>query len=169
MTRQLLLASLLLASAPAAFAQAPAQGAKPAAPEAQAAAPDKPAAPAPPTPPANYAYAVDGRRDPFIALLGNTGKKQNTPTAAPHVEGVAGIVTDELSVKGILQSQGNWVAMVAGPSGKVYTVHPGDRLADGTIRGITPQFVLIVQQVNDPLSLEKQREVRKFLRSGDNK
>jgi len=48
-------------------------------------------------------------------------------------------------------------------------VHPGDRLADGTIRGITPQFVLIVQQVNDPLSLEKQREVRKFLRSGDNK
>ena len=169
MTRQLLLASLMLAAAPAALAQAPAKGARPAGPEAQAPAPTAPTAPAPPTPPANYAYSVDGRRDPFVALLGNTGKKPTGPVTAARAEGVAGIVTDELSVKGILQSQGTWVAMVAGPSGKVYTVHPGDRLADGTIRGITPQFVLIVQQVNDPLSLEKQREVRKFLRGGDNK
>jgi hypothetical protein len=27
--------------------------------------------------------------------------------------------------------------------------------------------VVILQEVNDPLSLEKQREVRKFLRGGD--
>ena len=87
--------------------------------------------------------------------------------AMVRAEGAAGIGTDELSVKGILQSQGTWIAMVAGPSGRVYTVHQGDRIADGTIRGITPQFVLIVQQVNDPLSLEKQREVRKLLRGGE--
>jgi Tfp pilus assembly protein PilP len=166
MTRQLLIASLVLAASPA-FAQAPAG--KPSPAEPQAAAPAGPTAPAPPTPPANYAYAMDGRRDPFVALLGSTGKKANTPQVLARAEGVAGIGTDELSVKGILQSQGNWVAMVAGPSGKVYTVRTGDRLADGTIRGISPQFVLIVQQVNDPLSLEKQREVRKFLRGGDNK
>jgi Tfp pilus assembly protein PilP len=78
-------------------------------------------------------------------------------------------VTDEVAVRGILQSQGRWIAMVAGPAGKVFTVRPGDRLADGTIRGITPQFVVILQQVDDPLSLEKQREVRKFLRGGENK
>jgi hypothetical protein len=59
--------------------------------------------------------------------------------------------------------------MIAGPSGKVFTVQPGARLADGTIRSITPQFVVIQQQVNDPLSLEKQREVRKFLRGGETK
>ena len=103
-----------------------------------------------------------------MALLGSTGKKSG-PQTVVRVEGLAGVVTDELSVRGILQSQGRWVAMVAGPAGKVYTVRPGDRLADGTIRGITPQFVVILQQVDDPLSLEKQREVRKFLRGGENK
>ena len=164
MTRPIALAVLLTAGLGTASAQTPAP--KPA-PEA-APAPAAPAGPAPPTPPANYAYTVDARRDPFVALLGATGKKGSAPTEI-RAEGLAGLDTDEVSVKGILQSQGRWIAMVAGPSGKVYTVRSGDRLADGTIRGITPQFVVILQQVDDPLSLEKQREVRKFLRGGENK
>jgi len=41
------------------------------------------------------------------------------------------------------------------------------KLADGVIRQITANSVVILQEVNDPLSLEKQREVRKFLRGGD--
>ena len=40
----------------------------------------------------------------------------------------------------------------------------GDKLSDGTIRTITADSMVILQQVNDPLSLEKQREVRKVLR-----
>ena len=72
-------------------------------------------------------------------------------------------------MRGIIQSKGVWVAMVSGPGGKVYTVRPGDRLADGTIRTVTADAVVILQQVNDPLSLEKQREIRKFLRGGENK
>jgi hypothetical protein len=43
-------------------------------------------------------------------------------------------------------------------------VRAGDKLLDGTIRTITQNDLVIVQQVNDPLSLEKQREVRKVLR-----
>jgi Tfp pilus assembly protein PilP len=164
MTRPIALAVLLTAGLGTASAQTPAPNP---APE-TAPAPEKPAGPAPPTPPANYVYAVDARRDPFVALLGTTGKKGGPPIEV-RAEGLAGLVTDELSVRGILQSQGRWIAMVAGPAGKVYTVRPGDRLADGTIRGITPQFVVILQQVDDPLSLEKQREVRKFLRGGENK
>jgi hypothetical protein len=35
---------------------------------------------------------------------------------------------------------------------------------DGTVRTITPEAVVILQQVRDPLSLDKQREVRKTLR-----
>ena len=57
--------------------------------------------------------------------------------------------------------------MVSGPDGKVFTVRAGDKLADGVIRNITANSVVILQEVNDPLSLEKQREVRKFLRGGD--
>ena len=36
---------------------------------------------------------------------------------------------------------------------------------DGTVKSITPQGLVVVQQVNDPLSLVKQREIRKLLRS----
>jgi len=170
MTRQIVIATLLTVSVASVFGQTPAPVPAPggAAGAPQASAPAQPTAPAAPTPPANFVYSVDGRRDPFVALLGATGKKGNPPVET-RAEGIAGLVTDEIAVRGILQSQGRWTAMVTAPSGKVYTVRPGDRLADGTIRGITPQFVVILQQVDDPLSLEKQREVRKFLRGGENK
>jgi predicted ATPase len=44
-------------------------------------------------------------------------------------------------------------------------VHTGDKFLDGTIRSITPQGLIVVQEVTDPLSLVKQREIRKLLRS----
>jgi Tfp pilus assembly protein PilP len=77
------------------------------------------------------------------------------------------MLVGELTVRGIMQTRGNWVAMVSGPDNKVYTVRAGDKLADGVIRQVTATSVVILQEVNDPLSLEKQREVRKFLRGGD--
>ena len=57
--------------------------------------------------------------------------------------------------------------MVNGADGKVYSIRAGDRIADGVIRNVTAQAVVILQEVNDPLSLEKQREVRKLLRGGE--
>ena len=84
-----------------------------------------------------------------------------------RAEGVPGMMIDELTVRGIVQTRGAWVAMVAGVDGKVYSVRAGDRLADGVVREVTAQAVVILQEVNDPLSLEKQREVRKFLRGGE--
>ena len=131
----------------------------------------QPAAPAPATPgaatpaaapPAEaYSYDPGGRRDPFISLLARgveapTGKK---------VTGLAGLTTLELVVKGILQSQGAYVALVSGPDGKTYTAHANDRLLDGVIRNVTKQDLVIMQEVNDPLSLVKHREVRKGLRA----
>jgi hypothetical protein len=41
----------------------------------------------------------------------------------------------------------------------------GDKLADGVIKAVTLQGLVIVQEVNDPLSLVKQREVTRRLRS----
>jgi Tfp pilus assembly protein PilP len=120
-----------------------------------------------PTPPANYEYAPQGRRDPFISLVhhGNDGKDTGAATSK-RADGVPGMLTGELAVRGILQTRGTWVAMVSGPDGKVYTVRAGDRLADGVIRSVNATTVTVLQEVNDPLSLEKQREVRKFLRGG---
>ena len=71
----------------------------------------------------------------------------------------------EISVRGILQSKGTLVAMIQGPDNRTYIVHQGDRLLDGVIKTVITQGLVVVQQVNDPLSLVKQREVRKLLRS----
>ena len=70
----------------------------------------------------------------------------------------------EISVRGILQSKGTLVAMIQGPDNKTYIVHQGDRLLDGVIKTVISQGLVVLQQVNDPLSLVKQREVRKLLR-----
>jgi hypothetical protein len=55
--------------------------------------------------------------------------------------------------------------MVQGPDNKTYVVHQGDKFADGVVKSVTPQGLVIVQDVHDPLSLVKQREIRKLLRS----
>jgi Tfp pilus assembly protein PilP len=114
------------------------------------------------TPPETYVYSPEGRRDPFVSLLG-TGSKPNA--ASRKGEGSAGLSVAEISVRGVLQSRGTLVAMVQGPDNKTYIVHPGDHFLDGTIKAITPQGLVIVQEINDPLSLVKQREIKKLLRS----
>jgi Tfp pilus assembly protein PilP len=123
------------------------------------------AAPAAPTPtpssPETYVYRAEGRRDPFLTLIG-TGA---IPRDASHKEGPAGMTVGEISVRGILQSKGGLVAMIQGPDNKTYIVHQGDKLLDGAIKTITPQGLIVIQEVNDPLSLVRQREVRKLLRS----
>ena len=160
-----------LAVAVPAFAQAK-KADKKADPKAAAAAPAQPPAKKVdlPVPPPNFEYSPQGRRDPFISLV-NRGKDQSAQNSgaatAKRAEGVPGMLTGELTVRGIMQARGTWVAMVSGPDNKVYTVRAGDKLADGVIRQVTATSVVILQEVNDPLSLEKQREVRKFLRGGD--
>lgn len=133
-------------------------------PAAPAAAP----APALPSPPPNFQYSSEGRRDPFVDLV-NRGSDtlRGANASAKRPEGVPGLETNAIVVRGILQARGAYLAMVAGPDGKVFTVRAGDKLFDGVIRTITAQAVVILQEVNDPLSLEKQREVRKFLRGGE--
>jgi type IV pilus assembly protein PilP len=156
----LVIAASAAAGVPAS-AQTAAKGETPTAsqPSASSAAPANPA-PLPPPSSESYAYEPEGRRDPFVSLLG-TG----TEPSGKRGEGAAGLSVGELSVRGVLESKGMLIAMVEGPDKKTYVVHQGDKLLDGTIRSITSQGLVIVQEVNDPLSLVKQREIRKLLRS----
>ena len=122
-----------------------------------------------PSPPPNFEYSPQGRRDPFQSLVdrGDEGGSKTGDAAKVRPPGVPGMLTGELNVRGIMLSRGSYIAMVAGADKKIYTVRAGDKLFDGVIRQITANSVVIFQEVNDPLSLEKQREVRKFLRGGD--
>jgi hypothetical protein len=54
--------------------------------------------------------------------------------------------------------------MLGAPTGRTYTVRAGDKLMDGSVRSIDGTSVTLMKEVFDPLSLEKQREVRKYLR-----
>ena len=119
------------------------------------------------TPPAlpaaeDYSYRPDGRRDPFASLVGSG---TDTRGAGKKGEGPAGFMVGEISVRGVMQSRGGLVAMVQGPDEKTYLIHQGDKLADGVVKNVTPQGLVVVQNISDPLSVQKHREVRKLLRS----
>jgi Tfp pilus assembly protein PilP len=122
----------------------------------------KPAAPVPAPAPDAYSYRAEGRRDPFVSLL-NRG---SDPRAQRKAEGLAGLLAGDAVLKGILQSRGAFLAIVQGPDAKrQLIVRTGDRFADGVVKAITADSMLILQEVNDPLSLTKQREIRKTLRA----
>ena len=134
-------------------------------PAAQPASP-QPAAPPTATPapaPAAEAYTYDpaGRRDPFVSLL----SRGIEPATGKKLTGLSGLTTGEVMLRGVMQSRNSYVALLSGPDGKTYSAHVNDRLLDGVIRSVTPQGIVIMQEVNDPLSLVKQREVRKGLRT----
>ncbi len=135
--------------------------AAPATPQAPSAAAPADASKPSPVIPENYTYDPAGRRDPFLSLLGTGTEARATSRKG---EGPSGMTVAEISVRGVLQSRSGLSAMVQGPDNRTYIVHPGDKLLDGAIKSITPQGLVIEQAVNDPLSVVKQREVRKLLR-----
>ncbi len=144
---QLTACAIVLSGAAAASAQtAPV----PTPASAQAAAPD------------TYSYQTEGRRDPFLNLLNAGNDSRN---ASKRGDGPNSFTVGEISVRGVMQTRAALVAMVQGPDNKTYLVHQGDKLADGVVKTVTPQGLIVVQEINDPLSVQKQREVRKLLRS----
>ena len=119
------------------------------------------------TPPApsgaGYSYDPAGRRDPFVSLTARGGDLPSAGGARPA--GIAGVLVSEVTVKGVLKSpKGGFIALVQAPDNRTYMIHPGDKVFDGTVKTITQDAVVFSQDVNDPLSLVKQREVRKAIR-----
>lgn len=131
--------------------------APPPAPQAGAATPAQP-----PAPTAGYTYDPRGRRDPFVSL---TGRGSDLPVAGVRPSGLAGLLVNEVTVKGVFKTgKGGYIALVQSPDNKTYIVHAGDKVLDGSVKAINQDAVVFSQDVHDPLSLVKQREVRKPIR-----
>ena len=129
----------------------------------QGAAPAASPAPAPAPAPrigSAYTYDASGRRDPFLAL----DHASDPRATAGKTNGLAGLMINEATVKGVVKSRGRMLAMVQAPDNKTYIVKATDRLLDGEVRAVTAEAVVFVQNVNDPLSPVRQREIRKPLR-----
>jgi Tfp pilus assembly protein PilP len=116
-------------------------------------------APAPP-----YSYDPQGRRDPFLSLI---ARGSDPGSAATRPAGLPGLLISEVAVKGVVRDRSGLIAMVQGPGTKTFIVRPGEKLMDGTVKAITNDSVVFSQDVNDPLSMVKQKEVRKTVRSAD--
>ena len=136
--------------------------------------PGAPAAPPAPAPPGaqpstpaqgpGYTYDPAGRRDPFVSLTGRGGDVPTSTGSRPS--GLAGLLVNEITVKGVLKSpKGGFMALVQAPDNRTYQLHVGEKVFDGSVKAITQDAVVFSQDVNDPLSLVKQREVRKSIRS----
>lgn len=156
-----------LTATTAVAAQSPAQPATPAAkpPQPNAKPQGAPAVEkADPAPSPAYSYDPQGRRDPFVSLLSRGA--DDRPTGA-RASGVHGLMIGEVTVKGIVRDRSGFIAMIQGPDTKTFIVRSGEKLMDGTVKAITADSVVFSQDVNDPLSMVKQKEVRKTVRSSD--
>jgi hypothetical protein len=156
-----------LAAAPAGAQQppAPAPGSQPAAQPAAAPEPakedlkaqvEKETAPQA----GQYVYVPAGRRDPFISLLANVAPSE---VKGPRPQGMPGMLVQELALRGIVKDKTGFVAMLAAPDGKSYFARVGQRCYDGVISAMDQATVTFRQEVQDPLSPVKTRDVKKSL------
>ena len=111
-----------------------------------------------------WTYDPQGRRDPFISLRNRNPQGTSTQSRPP---GLPGVAINEIMIRGIVRSGNEFVALAQAPDGRTFQLRRNSRLFDGVVKQITIDAVVFTQEINDPLSLQKQREVRKTMRSGD--
>lgn len=106
-----------------------------------------------------YRYESRGRRDPFVSLA--LGVNVLPPDVRPP--GLAGMLIQEVSLRGIVKTQDGYIAMIQGTDNKSYFARQGERLYDGNIQSIDDGKVVFRQEINDPLRIEKFQQVEKNL------
>jgi hypothetical protein len=139
----------------------PPEGTAPAAPEGEAQPPE--GSPVPEgieiTEGTGYRYEAQGRRDPFVSLA--LGVNILPPDVRPP--GLAGMLIQEVSLRGIVKTVDGYIAMIQGTDNKSYFAKEGERLYDGNIQSIDDGRVVFRQEINDPLRIEKFQQVEKTL------
>ena len=169
----LVLAGPLAAQQPGAEAPAPAPEAEAAGADAAVPPADVPALARPPLDAelevGGYTYQSEGRRDPFVSLQRPVAADRGPKTRKPGMEG---FLIQEVALKGVVRTAGGgtgiaaqpgFIATFLGADGKSYFVRLGQRLYDGVITAVDATSVTFRQDVTDPLSPVKSREVRKSL------
>lgn len=109
--------------------------------------------------PGSYVYSPQGRRDPFVSLL-----KPVTDTGRRKLPGIEGLLIQEVALKGIVKDAKGYTALMTGPDvTKSFFVKVGQRLYDGAVIAIDAATVTFRQEVTDPLSSVRSRDLKKTL------
>jgi Tfp pilus assembly protein PilP len=154
-TRLIFVAALLAATPVSGQAPAP----NPVAPATSA----TPTNPVPSLEPQGYDYVAAGRRDPFISLVRRTTQASGT-SANPRPTGLGGLSIEQIRMTGVVKGRQGFSAIVKGVDNRTYYVKAGDELFDGKVRAVTADAMFLTQNVNDPLSDAKTREIKRLLR-----
>jgi len=109
-----------------------------------------------------YIYNGVGRRDPFISLAKPVAREAD---GRPRRPGIEGFLLQETSLKGVVKNVDGWIAVLEGPDKKGYFVRVGQRLHDGVITQVDAAGLTFRQEITDPLSPAKSRDVRRLLNS----
>lgn len=109
--------------------------------------------------PGQYTYRAEGRRDPFVSLL----KPVTSARSADAARGIEGFLIQEVTLTGVVKTPDGYTAMLVGGDNKSYFVKVGQRLYDGAITAMDGHSLTFRQEVTDPLSPVRTRDVRKSL------
>ena len=111
-----------------------------------------------------YSYDSEGRRDPFVSLL---ARGTDLPSDRVRPDGLTGLSISEVALRGVVLSDGAYLAVLEAPDNRTYIVRADNRLFDGSVKEITADAIVFLQDVNDPLSFITVREVRRGLQDAE--
>ncbi|MCK4836293.1 MAG: hypothetical protein KAT17_06635 [Candidatus Aminicenantes bacterium] len=111
--------------------------------------------------PGVFIYQPQGRRDPFWDL----SKGEKAKTEREELEGIAGLLIDELKLEGIVYSKGKYSALFSGPSNAEPPFHVavGINVYDGVIVKIDSNSVVFKKILTMPLGGKKEKFETKWL------
>jgi Tfp pilus assembly protein PilP len=127
------------------------------------AAEDKSATPAPttaeavkPAPkPEEKKWAMSGKRDPFFSPVVQQSSGSGCSTGKKCLE------IGQINVRGVVKSDGGFIAVVTNSMNKAYFLHENDPVFNGYVMRITGDSVVFQETVQDKLGKPSTREVTK--------
>jgi hypothetical protein len=102
-------------------------------------------------------YAATGKRDPFLSLVKTEDKR------VPCRGGKQCLEVAQITLRGIIHSQGGMIAVVTNAMNRAYFLHENDPVWNGTVLAITPTAVTFREQFKDALGRPGSRQVVKRL------
>jgi len=109
-----------------------------------------------------FSYDPEGRRDPFRSLLeGRNNQDELVGQVRPP--GLPGMMVEELTLEGIIDTPAGIMAFVLGRDNVSYIIRPETKLYNGEVKEILQDRVIFRQQVNDPKQTRPFEEVVRVL------
>jgi Tfp pilus assembly protein PilP len=109
--------------------------------------------------PGEFSYNPEGRRDPFWNLL--HGERVRGNRAA--IEGIAGLMIEELELEGIISANGVFKALLKGPDTRPYMVGINDKVYDGEVVAMDRNSISFRKSLTVALGGQKDRLIIKTL------